>query len=372
MSGALRAIRDRLGGQRGFTLIEVLIAASLMVVVLTATLNALDRTTQIQRKTEKTNDQQERIRLTLDRVAAQLRNLASPTTSTVKTIDRATSYDLIFQTTDPNKQWVRYCLADGTNSPSSFTGFVDSTPGNERLWYQTPNDAFLALSPQQSPTQVSGMTGTCPAPPAPSGTAGWKSATIVASRLTNKNNGVDRPVFSFNGNGTDTSTITYARTDLYGSFATTTNNPAESRLSTGEYLRNQNQSPTAVIQYQQGSGAASRTYQLNGTASSDPEGRTMSSFLWYKGTPAGTATATTAKLPSCATTAAADQTKTTSGETWTCIESGALVNHTFPAGDGGTCSPLISGIATCVAVALKVTDPGGLTGVATVNNLPLP
>ena len=365
MISALARIRARLAADRGFTLIEVLVAGSLMIVVLTATLNALDRTTQVQRKTEKRNDQQENLRVAIDRMSTQLRNLASPTTSAVKTVDTATSYDLIFQTTDPNKQWVRYCLADGTNSPVSFPGFVNSTQSNERIWYQTPNNDFLALNPAKSPSQVTSpsMTSTCPVAPKANGSgAGWLTASVVAEHITNKTNSLDRPLFTTNMVGSDTSTITYLHADTYNSFATATNNPAESRLSSGVYLRNQNQAPTAVIQYQQGSGGptSARTFQFNGTLSSDPEGRTLQ-FLWYKGTPAASATATAAKLPSCATTAPADQTKTTSGETWTCLGSGALLSYPFPTTDGNS-----------TAVALKVTDPGGLPGLATQNSISLP
>jgi type II secretory pathway pseudopilin PulG len=354
---SLERVRRRLRQESGFTLIELLVAASLMMVVLTATLNAMDRTASIQRKTEKSNDAQETVRVALDRIAQQLRNLASPTSSTVKTIDAATSYDLIFQTTDPNKQWVRYCLADGTNDPSTFSGFAASTAARERIWYQTPNSTFLALSPQKLPSQVAGMTGTCPAAPAAAGTAGWATAKVVASRITNKN-GADRPLFTTNQSGTDTSSITNIRTDMYGQFGTGLNDPRETRISTGVYLRNQNQAPTANIQYTRGTGANIRSYQLNGTLSSDPEQRTMTSFLWYKGTPA-TAVATTAKLPGCATPT--DQTKTTgSSETWTCIGSGAILNYPFPLSDGDS-----------IAVALLVTDPGNLTGIATANSLPL-
>ena len=46
----------------------------------------------------------------MDRATRQLRNLANPTVNSTTTIDRATDYDLIFQTSDPAKTWVRYCL----------------------------------------------------------------------------------------------------------------------------------------------------------------------------------------------------------------------------------------------------------------------
>jgi hypothetical protein len=203
------------------------------------------------------------------------------------------------------------------------------------------------------------MTGTCPAPPVSGSSPGWAKAEIVASNITNKNNAADRPLFFNNMAGTDTSTITQMRADIYGLFSTAVNNPKETRISTGVYLRNQNQVPTAAIQTQRSS-VNTRSYQLNGTTSSDPEGRTLE-FTWYKGTPGGSATATAAKLPSCASSAPADQTKSTSGETWTCIGFGAVLNYTFPSSD----------TSNTMAVALKVADPGGLIGLATVNSLAL-
>jgi Tfp pilus assembly protein PilV len=348
MRTVITDMRQRARSERGFTLIEVLVAASLMIVVLGATLGALDNTSQIQRRTEKSNDQQEIVRTTMDRMAAQLRNLASPSTSTAKTIDRATSYDLIFQTTDPSKQWVRYCLADGTNDPPSFSGFHASSAQNERIWYQTPTGAFNAQG--AAPSTNSSMVNTCPGPPVSSGTAGWSTAQIVSDRITNKINSQDRPLFKVNGSPTtDTSTVTFVIATAFGNWSTAVNNPKETHLTSGVYLRNQNQPPTAAIQTTR-TGAS---YTLNGTTSSDPEGRTLSSFLWFKGPP-NVGTPTASMLPSCV---GSDTSKTTTGVTWTCFGSGALLSYTFQSSDatGGQ-----------VGIALQVTDPGGLTGVASV------
>ena len=51
--------------------------------------------------------------MAIDRAARQLRNLANPTVTATTTIDRADDYDFIFQTSDPARTWVRYCLEPG-------------------------------------------------------------------------------------------------------------------------------------------------------------------------------------------------------------------------------------------------------------------
>ena len=62
----------------------------------------------------------------LDRIARQLRNLASPTPARPEAVDMAAAYDLVFQTVDPagpntganlaNVRRVRYCLDSGNPS----------------------------------------------------------------------------------------------------------------------------------------------------------------------------------------------------------------------------------------------------------------
>ena len=55
--------------------------------------------------------------------------------------------------------------------------------------------------------------------------------------------------------------------------------PAAMRVSTGVYLRNQNQKPTAQFT---ATPLGTQRVLLNGSASTDPEGRTLR-FYWFKG-----------------------------------------------------------------------------------------
>ncbi len=57
--------------------------------------------------------------------------------------------------------------------------------------------------------------------------------------------------------------------------------PLESRISTGVYLRNQNQVPTASFSVASG-GTGTRRFLLNGSGSTDPEGRTLF-YTWFSG-----------------------------------------------------------------------------------------
>ena len=110
--------------QRGFTLVEVMLVCSMFLVVLGATMAAFTAFTTNRRGAEIQVEQAEKARRGLDVAARQLRNLANPTVNARTTIDRAAAYDFIFQTSDPAKTWVRYCLQ--TTGPAS--------PNAARLW----------------------------------------------------------------------------------------------------------------------------------------------------------------------------------------------------------------------------------------------
>jgi type II secretory pathway component PulJ len=325
--------------ERGFSLIELLVASTLMIVVLSATLTTLDSAGTNRVHHDQQNESQDLARTTLDLMSGQIRNLASPTASALATIDVASDYELIFQTTDPNKRWVRYCLA----TSGTYNG-VTSSGDNGTLWYQTPNNAFLTQSPAKAPSQQSpAMTGAgsgCPVAPTASVTPGWAAATVVARHVTNEIALQDRPVFTYNAPNTDTTKITNVFVQLFVDYDPT-RKPGEVKISTGDYLRNQNEAPTAVLTF---TGAQNqRSWQFNATGSTDPEGRTLT-YLYYKTTDAAPNVAT---MPDCATAA------TMSGGGWKCIGEGPVLNYTFPSDDAGV-----------QKVYLKVTDPGLLTSFA--------
>lgn len=231
------------------TLIEMLIAAFLLVVVLTATvrpLNAYERTASQNRAQ---NDAQARARITLDRLSRELRNI----TGSTQFIEQGGASDLVFQTIDPttalsgtnsmNVQRVRYCLNTST----------------QLLWRQT--QTWTTSKPPAVPSTTS-----CPS-------SAWATQVVAADQVTN---GGSRPVFTYNN--TDLTEITLVHTDLYIDVVPTLR-PPESHLETGVYLRNQNKGPTASFT---ATATKQRHVLLNGSASSDPEGGTLT-FKWFDG-----------------------------------------------------------------------------------------
>src|SRR4051812_10756136 len=104
---------SRLRHNSGFTLVEVLVSIPIMVVVLLATLTVFDRFNSNASTARKQNDALDVSRVTIDQITKQLRNLANPTTGS-STIGSAADYSFAFQTSDPSRTWVRYCLQGGT------------------------------------------------------------------------------------------------------------------------------------------------------------------------------------------------------------------------------------------------------------------
>ncbi|HEX6459762.1 MAG TPA: prepilin-type N-terminal cleavage/methylation domain-containing protein [Thermoleophilaceae bacterium] len=299
----------RLRDETGFTLPEMLVAMIMFAIILLATLSVFDTSTKVSAANTQQNDAVEESRVAVDQVARQLRNLASPTTP-LSTIDTAAPYNLIFQTDDPNKTWVRYCLVMNGSGPKA--------KGN--LYYASSAASTLTAAQTNS---------TCPG-------TGWDSVKVVAQDVTNRTNGQDRPVFTYSctdgspsgcpASSADNSRIVLAREDLFidtnPGFA-----PAERRVATGVYLRNQNQQPTASFTWAN-QPAFKHTVILNGSASADPEGRTLH-FYWCEGS-TSTCTPTSSYY----------------------IGTGVTLTYTFPSTDASGSTPTI---------ALSVFDPGGLS-----------
>jgi type II secretory pathway pseudopilin PulG len=306
-------VRRDLGEERGFTLIELLLAATLMIIVLGATLTSIEGFWKTNKVNNDQNDAQDIARTAIDRLAQQLRNLALPTPTSPNSIDKASSYDLVFKTAEPSRRRVRYCLR--TDAPES--------PGNGSLYMQTQAGAGAGTGDPAVPSTTS-----CPGP---TGSGGWATATVVADQVVNTVNGKDRPVFSFNAPTSELPKITLLRSDLFVD-VDPDRRPLESRISTGVYLRNQNQVPTASFSVASG-GTGTRRFLLNGSGSTDPEGRTLF-YAWFSGGNPDLADAT------CSSTDALG-----------CIGRAVTLDYTFPASAG-------NGTQT---FTLLVRDPGGLT-----------
>jgi prepilin-type N-terminal cleavage/methylation domain-containing protein len=303
--------------ESGFTLPELLLAMVIFSIVLLATLGVFDQSSSLSARNAKQNDSVEESRVAVDQVIRQLRNLASPS-SPQSTIDTASGYDLIFQTDDPSKTWVRYCLKT-TGSGATATG---------TLYYGYSASQTLTAAQKSSP---------CPG-------SGWGSnLKVVAQDVSNQASGQDRPVFAYTctagspsgcpASSADNSKIVLTGVTLY--IDTSPGQlPAEKRITSGVYLRNQNQAPSASYTYTN-QPVTPHTLIFNGSASSDPEGRTLH-YAWCVGS---TAPCTT--------------------DSSFYVGTGVTFTYTFPQ----------TGTQT---VTLTVTDPGGLTSTYPPAGSPIP
>jgi type II secretory pathway pseudopilin PulG len=244
----------------GFTLVELLMVCLISLIIFGATLTAWTSFYRSNRTVENQNDNAEAARVALDRAARQLRNLANPTVNAITTISRATDYDFVFQTSDPAKTWVRYCV----DAPGS---------AGATLWESENKNA---LTP--------GMTAACPG-------AGWDRNVAVVRGVTNQLGGLDRDVFTFECSvkapascpaaPAEYPKITNVGMSLWVD-SDVKDRASELNVTTGVFLRNQNEGPTASVSVPQR--LQSLRWLLNGSGSSDPEGRTLE-YFWFEGSP---------------------------------------------------------------------------------------
>jgi type II secretory pathway pseudopilin PulG len=255
----------------GFTLVELMLVCFISLIVFGATLTAWTSLYRSNRSVEQQSDNAESARVALDRAARQLRNLANPTVNAITTIKLADDYDFVFQTSDPNKTWVRYCL---------------DTTG--------PNGATLWESENKS--DVSGMLTGCP-------NTSWASYTAVAHGVTNQLGGLDRNVFTYEcsvnapttcpASASEYSKITNVGMHLWVD-SNVSDNVSELHVGSGVFLRNQNESPIAAVSTPQKLSASGLPrWILNGSGSSDPEGRTLEYFWFDDAPPSATEIAST-------------------------------------------------------------------------------
>jgi prepilin-type N-terminal cleavage/methylation domain-containing protein len=269
--------------ERGFTLIELLVVMSLALVILGATLTSFNAFERRSKQTQTLNDAAQVARNSMDHASRQLRNLANqdPSQKTT-TIALAKKDDLVFQTSDPTRKWVRYCLA---TTSTGIAGTTDTSTSRARFWESETNT---------SATPTAAMMGACPGA---LGAGGWAKRTVVADYVTNKN-GKDLPTFSYSCAPTapscdplndinDYPRITNINAQLYVD-PNPGRAPAELRVVSGIYLRNQNEKPVAKFTSSPVAGSP-KTVILNASSSTDPEARTLA-YDWFLGN--GTVTLT--------------------------------------------------------------------------------
>jgi type II secretory pathway component PulJ len=232
----------QLGSEEGFTLVEVLIAAVLMIVVLGATLTALTSFQKNASTNQRQNDGQEQARRSLDLMARDLRNLASPVIERPLAVDRNLAQDLIVQSEGRgaggslnarNTQRVRFCLAPDSRLYRSV---------------QTWTTAAIPNAP---------ATTACPG-------TGWTTSAVVAEDVVNGT----RPIFTYNAVALQD--ITEVSSTLYVD-VNPGKPPAETELQSSVYLRNQNRTPEALFSVEVVNGSI----LLNASESTDPEEKAL-------------------------------------------------------------------------------------------------
>jgi len=317
-----------LRSQRGFTLIELLLVMSMALVILGATLISFTNFYRQNKQSQTLNDTAQIARNSMDLAARQLRNLANQDPSQLTTtIARAEPYDLVFQTSDPSRKWVRYCL------DTTAAGGQPSSPSRGTLW---ESETTTATAPTPA------MMSSCP------GGTGWSARRIVADRVTNLDNGRDLGVFDYSCSssaptGCPSGASDYPRIANIGAQLYVDPNPgkapAELRVVTGIYLRNQNEKPVADFSSTQ-LASPLRTVILNGSGSADPEGRTLA-YDWFRGNGTVTLTPEEACGPSISQKA--------NGSSLIYLGQGTTYRYTAPAG-----------VSSPMDIQLVVRDPGCL------------
>jgi type II secretory pathway pseudopilin PulG len=251
----------RLQREAGWTLVELLVTMALMLLVLGAIMTSLEQTQAADRTNAVQNEIAEGLRAGTDRAARDFRNAGNSPLAPTSPIERAQPNDLVFETVDPagpgsgtnaaSVRRVRYCLEL-------------SNPERAKLWRQLLRSPTTALPP------LSSATG-CPDP-------SFGSQTVVSDLISNDAKGQSRPAFSYDASVLKD--ITAISLNLFGD-TDPSRNPLEQSLSTTLFLRNQNRAPaasfTATVE-------GNRHVLLNGGASSDPDGESLTYEWYYDGT----------------------------------------------------------------------------------------
>ncbi len=244
--------------ERGFTMIELLVATTLSLIVLAAALNGLSVFTSASGSENRRNDDQASARIAIDRLTFDLRNVAAPGATAAGALEQAGAYSTVFQTVDSsqvaggsnltNVKRVRYCLDT-------------STPSSETLWKQV--QTWTTASAPAIPS-----TASCPG-------VAWPNQTMLVQHITNQNNGHQRPLFTYGPGASPTAAqITSVQMDIFLA-GVPGQLPPESELTGGAALRNGNEPPVASFTATPANGHL----LLNASTSTDPNGQALT-YQW--------------------------------------------------------------------------------------------
>ncbi|HEX4805089.1 MAG TPA: prepilin-type N-terminal cleavage/methylation domain-containing protein [Conexibacter sp.] len=262
----------------GFTLVELLVAMAISLVVFGAALTLLDSYLRQSSAASKRLDAQDRARLAVDRIVRDLRNVSSPLT-TPKLLERATAYDIVFQTIGSPSgsnvsgiQRVRYCVPQDSSAGSA---------SQEELIAQT--QTWTTSTPAADPwTSDPTQTIACPDltfTPA----SGQPVYTVLAEAVMNRyQQTTGYPVFGFN-NGLDGNSVAAADLPQISTIQVNLRvNPtpslsgATTQIQSSAYLRNKQHSPVAQFTY---TATGSGGVILNAGQSYSPDNEQLS-YAW--------------------------------------------------------------------------------------------
>ena len=281
----MRPARD----EAGFTLIELAIAATLSLAIFGTTMTVLISMIRQRDRTENQTAIETQARQGMDRLARQLRNLASPAdiitnvaaSTQPKSVDRNLPNDLIFKDiadarpagtlNSTNVRRVRYCLQTSGATPGGGT----ASPSGGVLWMQT--QTWTTALPPAMPAATD-----CPG-------TGWPAQVRVAAHVTNAAASPPPAVFRYSGDaGAVTATTPEARETISRIEATVLVDedplraPKATGLTSSVILRNQNRAPIARFTYTL-LNPVTCSIQLNGSASEDPESKPLKYEWWIDG-----------------------------------------------------------------------------------------
>ena len=265
--------------EHGFTLMEVLTTITIMLIVLGTTLTVLSQFQSTTKINERQNDAQDTARRATSALARELRNLAGPDPGLPAAVERALSYDLVFQSVNAQgananaRQRVRYCLSTATA-----TGGTRDLIRQEQRWDASTSPAATLPSTSMCPGPVT--TGT------PDGE--WDTSVIVAQNVFNRGRpGGDQAIFRYeaasasctaapDSSETCRNEVHTLRTQMHVD-VNPGKRPTETVLGTGVFLRNQNRRPVAAFSYVL---RGNRDVLLNASESEDPESGKLG-YQWY-------------------------------------------------------------------------------------------
>ena len=255
----IRAVLRRLSADEGgFTIVELILVAVLVPVILGSVLSAASGFQDTVRRNQELSESQARTRETIDDLARNLRNLASPTLEQPQAVDKPEPFDLVFQTVGPpgsggganlaNVMRVRYCLDQPASGPAT-------------LWKQTQTWSTV-VAPPVPPTT------TCP--------DAWPNpAREMTTGVTNRLASTPRPLFQFNS--AIPTKVTAITIQAWVRSPGDRKDPREGALRSQVLLRNQNEAPVCDIQ---ATPNGLLHVLLNGSASYDPEGKDLT-YQWF-------------------------------------------------------------------------------------------